>query len=208
MKRRIVLALAGALVSCGGGGDGDGSGGGYDVNAAFTTLFTQGASFPGLRGTVVQGGAQLTESHTWEPLASVAENLAVLHTTTTIPSGTAVTPASRKETLFFNINPLTLLATQNDAGLLHYARDGVMPSNAKPGERGALGHAIDGGSSQQVMWELGASDTPGLAWACMYFILASGQGSSQGTCLKIDPQGRFYAARVEYHSLAFEAVLQ
>lgn len=203
MKNWIIPALAGALVSCG-GGDGDA---GYDVNAAFTRLYTQGASFAGLRGTS-QGGQVVTESHSWQPLASIAETLAVQHTKTSIPSDPAATPFSTSETLSFTINPWTLSTRQTEVGVEHYGRDGVLPSNAAPGSSGPVAHTTDMGATRTLRWSLAASETPGVAWACLEWSQTANGGSTYKECLKIDGQGRFSAARIEYHSLPIEVVLQ
>jgi hypothetical protein len=205
VKQYIVLALVGALASCGGGGDGDASG--YDVDAAFTRLYTQGASFPGLRGTS-QGGVAITESHSWEPLASIAQTLAVLHTTTRIPADPAATPLPSKETLSYSINPWLLSTRQSDVGVEHYARDGLLPSNAAPGASGPVAHTTDLGATRTLRWSLAPSETAGLAWACLEWSLVSNGGSTYKECLKIDGQGRFSAARIEYHSLPVDVVLQ
>lgn len=202
-KKWIVLALAGALAACG-GGDGEP---GYDLNAAFTRLYTQGASFPGLRGTTT-GGLVITETHTWEPLASIAEFLAVRHTGTRIAADPAATPFTTRETLTYSINPWVLSTRQNEVGVEHYASDGVLPANATPASSGPLAHTTDMAATRTLRWSLAASDSPGLAWACLEWSMASGGGSTYKECLKIDRQGRFSAARIEYHRFGTVDVLQ
>ncbi len=210
MKRIAACVLSAMLAACGGGADAPT---GFNVEAAFTALFTQGASFPNLHASETQGGTTVvfTESHAYQPQGlqpfAGGSQQAVLHTWTT-DGATAPTPQAHAETLYFSTNPLKLAGLKTEVGEQVYDTLSLLPTNAQVGTGGLYAQSRGAGATSNFNWTLEASDTPGMAWACLQRMTVGGSGASGGTCLKIDMQGHISAARVEYRLLGRTLLFQ
>jgi hypothetical protein len=193
--RTIFTALACvSLAACGGGGDEAAAPptDGFDVDAAFTALFTQGASFPGLRGSFSLGTETfaVTESHDYRPTAPGA----TVHTrvSTTSP---ATTPTTYSETIAYAVSPLRITAITNEVGPIRYQLANPLPTAAPIGTSGRYEQGIDA-TSTQLLWSLESGPSADTAWACLGTQTLSGGGASGiATCLNIDRAGRILKAR-------------
>jgi hypothetical protein len=186
----LSLVVSAAIAACGGGGATEPSG--FNVDAAFTELFTRGASFPDLQSAISNTPILVNESHTYQPTGPQSAT----HTRVTTTSADPM-PRTDSETIQFTLTPLTISTITNAAGTAHYRQVAPLPTAAQVGSAGTYAETTDETAVTRLDWarEAAAGET---TWACLNSTILSANFTSVRTCLNIDRQGNILKARYDY----------
>lgn len=212
MRAGRVLALAMPMVfaACGGGG-GDGSPdnpNSYDLNAAMTRAYANGASFTGLTATAANGAVitmGLTLTAAADAMFEGALRKVSLQTITISAPGVGTETTGATE--YYGTNPFRAYGSIDDAGTYGVATaTGNLPTAARVGDAGPLSTQVYYADASKATltvtatstWEVQSDGTDSTAWACSK-TLAREVGSAtdmlQTLCFRINTAGDVLAAK-------------
>lgn len=213
MRAGRVLALATPLLfaACGGGGGGDSTPvnpNSYDLDAAMTRAYANGASFTGLKATASNGAVitlGLTLGAGADAVFEGTLRKVSLQTITVSAPGLATETTSATE--YYSTTPFRTYGSIDDAGNYGLASaTGNLPTAARVGDTGPLSTQVfyaDASKATVTMsatntWEVQSDGTASTAWACSKTVareVGSAADLVQNLCFRINTAGDVSAAK-------------